>query len=230
MINSKDYDGEWFRRFRPLQPQTNFALQYPDISIMVRTFSEDMTSLYEFLIDKELEILKLDGHNDSAGLDDSHISTRWDKYNIFKFTHPTLDKLKQHVISLHKDYCFKCGVQPTPIMLHAWYNVVRHGDSITEHSHEQGNYAYLSANIFVGGDWDDSHTRYVMINRDENVDIVNNAGDATIFPAYLPHYTNVYKGAYPRISIGINLFPQYLYDEFEKNKDMHNWLQYLEYE
>lgn len=228
-IDTDDYDGEWFYRFKSLPSETPFAINYPDFSILTSRYDGDVKSLYDFLISQVDVIKKLPAHKETTGLSSDKISTRWDKYNLFNtFTNKELDKLKKHVILSYSKYCFRCGVSPEKIMMHAWYNVIENGDCIGEHAHEYGTMSYLSGNVYLGGD-ETSSTRYLIMNRDENLYMTNRDGDFTIFPSYVPHATSVYEGTKPRVSIGINIFPEKFYSVYNENEE-HQWMKYIEME
>ena len=231
-IDTDDYDGEWFCRFKSLPSDTPFAITYPNFSMLTSRYDGDVKSLYNFLLSKVDVIKKLPAHKETTGLSSDKISTRWDKYNLFNtFANKELDKLKKHVIMNYSKYCFRCGVSPEKIMIHAWYNVIEHGDCISEHAHEYGTMSYLSANVYLGGDDGDepSSTRYLIMNRDENLYMRNRDGDLTMFPSYVPHATSVYTGTTPRVSIGINIFPARYYSMYNENEE-HEWMKYIEME
>jgi hypothetical protein len=59
---------------------------------------------------------------------------------------------------------------------------------------------------------------------------VNNIGDLTLFPAWLPHDTSVYEGSEPRVTIGLNFIPlkfkeQYLQEREESG--IHDFLDHI---
>lgn len=215
-------------RYKALERISQFALPYEDFTMALFKLEFDANLVYEFLMKEENEILKLESHNDTTGLDVNAISTRWDKYNLFTryADEPLIGNIRDQVLTNYYNFCRLTGSHAEKVFVHAWYNVIRKGQCISEHTHDYGTYAYLSGNVYVKGYDKNSSTKYLICNRDENLEVKNNNGDFTLFPMWLPHQTNIYRGEQPRITIGINMYPMRFYNDFMSN-ETHNWMKHV---
>lgn len=206
-----------------------FALPYENFNMALFKLDFDEILFYEFLMKEEENILKLEPHSETTGLNEKSISSRWDKYNLFTRYEGNeyVDSIRNQVLTNYQKFCRLTSEHAEKIFVHCWYNIVRKGDFISEHSHDAGTYTYLSGNVYVRGYDKQSETLYRIPSRDEELIVKNNSGDFTLFPAWLPHQTNVYRGEQPRITIGMNIYPMRFYDDFKQNDEQHNWLPYI---
>lgn len=216
-------------RFPSVERISAFALPYEDVNIGLFKLDFDKNLVHEFLMKEEPNILKLEGHKDTTGLSGNSISSRWDKYNLFTRYEgePLIDNIRNQVLTNITRYARLTHNMAEKVFIHCWYNVIRKGEFIAEHTHDFGTYAYLSGNIYVKGYDPKSETRYHITNRDEYLQIKNNSGDFTLFPMWMPHDTNVYRGEQPRITIGLNIYPKRFYNDFKRNENAHTWLQHV---
>lgn len=228
IFDSKNIETRHSFRFKSIEVKNNLSLKYPrcliDITKLNVSYCDE---LYKFLLSEVSTLMKLEGHKETTGLDDQSLSTRWDRYNLLtKYKdNKLIQELEKNILTSYEKYCILSNTEIEPIMVHCWYNVLEAGQSISEHVHDYGTYSYISGNLFVGGACDTSVTKYIIVNRDEELDMKNNVGDMTYFPMYLPHQTNTYDGDIPRVTIGINIYPKRFYEDFRKNN--HNWIEHV---
>lgn len=216
-------------RFPSIERVSPFALPFEDFNMGMFKLEFDANELYYFLMEEEPNILKFESHHETTGLNDDAISSRWDKYNLFTRYegNPLIDNIRDQVLTSISRYARLTNNMSERVFIHCWYNAVRKGKFIAEHQHDFGTYSYLSGNIFVKGYDKQSETQYSICNRDEKLQVKNNSGDFTLFPAWVPHETNVYRGEQPRITIGLNIYPMRFYNDFKQNESEHNWLQHV---
>lgn len=222
MFDSSKQGSRVFR-FKSAEPKTPLAIEYPETLVTLDTIDSGLiTRINDTLLGAVPHIMELEPtNNEVTGLGVDRISTRWNKYNIFKMFEDNEDfsyLLGAIKYSYHR-YCAQHNIVIEPCMLHAWFNVMFKGDRISEHVHDVGSYSYLSGNIFSGGVDNSSYTTYYIVNRDGILDVKNNVGDLTLFPSWMPHETSVYGGSEPRVTIGLNFIPERFKDEYTKQRN-----------
>jgi hypothetical protein len=208
-----------FRGFVSRPPRTPYAPTW-DFKIGI-SLCEDMnvTSLSEFLLEKEKEVKKLpieyyngdkifDGY---TGLGANSTTSKSNQYNILSWEHSEITKLKQNIIKNVITYNNGCGNEtPNELWVQCWYNVLRFGQNIKPHLHGTHPDSYLSGHFNV--QVEDTSTVYMspinQINDPDVIDIKNENSEMTLFPSYIFHYTTPHYSSNPRITLAfdINLY------------------------
>ena len=111
---------------------------------------------------------------------------------------------------IRKGYEEYNDIKDTPLYVQCWANVMRYGEQIKSHRHseslEVGGDRFLSGHLNVQVDGSTS-TYY------EGERILNECGMMTFFPAYMNHWTDMYKNNGERITIAFDIL----------NEDFYNW-------
>lgn len=133
---------------------------------------------------------------DRSALDGEHLRR-------FEMT-PEIEKLF-HII--RKQYLLFLKESNSPrikIYIHGWANVLRKGQWISHHFHQNDEYSYLSGTYYLTT----SDTYLDLINpiRLDLVDrIATTKKTMLMFPSYVPHSSSVYNGDDVRISVAFDL-------------------------
>ena len=167
--------------------------------------SEKIKTIKEFLLSKEEEILKLEVNRDAGtGLGEESVTTRYGRYNVFGLGEecPEINNLFKFIQKSYLEFIKEDDTMLLPLKIVCWYNIIRKGQEIKEHSHGAGEIIYLSGNMHL--DNYDSVTRYV--ERGMDCCMPNIAGGLTIFPSYVSHSVAEWQNDYPRLSLAFDLY------------------------
>ena len=214
-----------FYRFISKPPVSPYAPQW-DFRVGTSLCEDiDTNSLSEFLLSKEKEVKKLPTSVDRSGaetdgytgLGSNSTTAKFQHYNILTWSHPEITKLRSNIAKKLLQYNSECGVKtPNVIYIICWYNVLRFGQKIKPHHHSLDPNCYLSGHFNV--QVNDTSTVYMspvnQLNDPDVIDIKNNAGDMTLFPSYIFHYTTPHYSFKPRITIAFDLSLYKLHDNF----------------
>ena len=102
---------------------------------------------------------------------------------------------------IKKGYERYTGIKNKPIYVQCWANVMRKGDRIKRHIHDQRSVNYsdsLSGHLNVKVD-ELTSTYY------NGKPLVNKNGEMILFPSNIPHWTDMYKGDDERITIAFDI-------------------------
>ena len=195
--------------------------------------SEDFNAgLRRIILAKEDELVRSGSGEPVAGLEDG-LTTRWRDYNVLNWEYPECRILRRIVMNGARDFIALVGNPDDPglaiLGIASWGNVLRHGQSLHIHHHDQ---AFMNAHYIVdsghgpqesqGGD--SGHTVYYrpgFIERshgerrgetrnpwDEGWRVSTPArpGALTFFPSYVRHEVRPHLGPMERISIAFDFY------------------------
>ena len=213
-----------FKRFCSRPPISPYAPQW-DFRVGTSVCKDiDTNSLSKFLLSKEKEVKRLpirvidgkatDGY---TGLGSNSTTAKFQSYNIITWNHPEIRKLRSNIAQKIFEYNNECGVKiPNQIYIICWYNVLRFSQKINPHMHSTTSDSFLSGHFNV--QVNNTSTVYMspinQLNDPDVIDIKNNAGDMTLFPSYIFHYTTPHYSFKPRITIAFDLSLYKLHDNF----------------
>ena len=190
--------------------RTFFAPEY-DYTIFETVNKEiNFEELAKFILSKEKEIVSLPVTGDAyTGMREDSTTTRFDKYNVFKWKDKNIEMLKHFICNFHDDIVGKYFKQELPkeLYIQCWANIMRKGDQIKPHLHNIGPNCYLGGHICV--QCDNTSTHYInpinQINNPMTYESKNDVGKVSIFPNHMPHYTDIQKSDKERITIAFDL-------------------------
>ena len=198
-----------------------FAPEFKCLIAETKIIDVDFDKVEKFLLDKEEDILKLpyrtyidkktgeevmsDGF---TGLGNS-TTARFGNYNVLQFEDPIFKKIKKNILNAHDKLMEKINVEkPNTLYVQCWYNVLRKGQQIKTHLHDDSNLSYLGGHIIVSAN--DTYTAYItsyqQLNNPDVLKIKNKKGDLTFFTSSTPHFTNQNSDDNLRITIAFDLF------------------------
>ena len=195
--------------FRSEVKRTPFAPEWSYFIVENNLKDVDCKQLYNFLMKKEKQIMKLKKSNNGFTGLTNHTTTRHESYNVFNFKNKEIKKLKNEIIKTHNEFIFRLGLKPvTDLYAKGWFNVMREDEYIKPHAHSFDPDTYLGGHFCVS--CENTSTYYInpvnQINMPESYDSKNIPGKLTLFQNYVPHYTNKHKGRKERITIAFDLY------------------------
>jgi hypothetical protein len=137
----------------------------------------------------------------------------WNSYNIFEELN--LYTIKQKIINSYYNFVDTYGVERKSVLwANGWLNVLEHGIDIPEHNHAIHQNSYLSG--FINFTENNSTTNMFIplvdrMKEVEQVKILNNVGNLTLFPSWLFHSVDKVEDDL-RISLGFDLHTSEAYD------------------
>lgn len=191
-------------------PLTEYAPTW-NISIGRATWTETdkIDSIRKWLIANEERIIKsYPVFNDGGtGLGDDSVTSRSRRYNLFDFANelPELNDLLKFIRKTYIDFVHNDYTNKIDLVIVCWFNIVRAGQQIEEHSHCLDRDCYLSANIHLDNYPTKTSYRSPFRMYDEHA-FENTKGGISIFPSYVPHKATTYpETSEPRVSIACDL-------------------------
>lgn len=208
-------------KMKSMHPLTEYGPRW-DISFGIAHWEdyEKIDAIKEWLIQNEKVILDTVPlhHDGGTGLGEYSVTSRFGRYNLLNFQkeQPAFADLLRFFRTSYLDYVMQDNSEIRDLDIVCWFNILRTGEHIEEHSHGAGNDAYLSGNVHL-----DNYATNTYYNNvfDKSVQFIpgNYKGGATIFPSWVPHYTDEHKEDGLRVSIAFDLR---LVDN-EDNKSLH---------
>ena len=189
----------------------------------------DCNRLKDYLLNRQPEILSIkDNLNDAGtGLGNDSTTARFISYNVMTWDQPDINILKEEISIMHDTYYRDIVDRPTPkVSLGGWMNIMKKGDRIKRHNHGFLDNTYISGHFTVCCDgtrtvytnpyehWDE----YELLQRVEEHDLEfnhslyaskNTAGQLTLFPGYVPHFTTEHRSDSDRITLAFEIVPNY---------------------
>ena len=205
-----------FKRFVSEHPVSPYAPQWDFRVGNSMCENIDTNSLSKFLLSKEKEVKKLptaisnDGRDSDGytGLGSKSTTAKFQSYNILKWDHPEIKKLRSNIARSIIEFNNECGNKtPNQLWVQCWYNVLRFGQKIRPHHHSVNPNCYLSGHFNV--QVNNTSTVYMspinQINDPELIDIKNIPGELTVFPSYIFHYTTTHYSFKSRVTIAFDV-------------------------
>jgi hypothetical protein len=87
------------------------------------------------------------------------------------------------------------------VYIHAWANILRSGEHISPHTHDQSSNAYLACNLFVTT----SSARFILDKENNQLSVASEQGAIIFWPSCLWHHTEVHEGKSERITISADI-------------------------
>jgi len=139
-----------------------------------------------------------------TGVGKHSLTGRTSEYNMLDWKESK--KLKKYIRKAYDDFLKNLSVEPEKnIYVQCWANVLRKKEKLKHHSHSKLNdrYSYISGHISIHVDntntyYMDPITKNVMPHK-------NIEGRITLFPMWLPHYTDTIKTNLNRITIAFDI-------------------------
>jgi len=191
----------------------NFFNPVYEYYIYENTLDTNLNYLKHFILQKEKEILKkYPAWNDGyTGLGNDSLTSRYYYYNLLQYKE--LNFLKGLIRLEHDNFLNSISNRliKENIYIQCWANVMRKGDQIKKHSHSKQNYGYLSGHICI--DTMNTNTYYGNPYGREDFISENLDGKITLFPSWLPHYTDEVKTDL-RITIAFDIITEETWNDY----------------
>lgn len=194
---------------KSMHPLTEYSPKW-DIPFGVGHWTdvEKIDTIREWLIENEDRILNSVPlhHDGGTGLGESSVTSRFGRYNLLNFQSELKEfsDLLQFFRISYLDFVSQDNGEIRDLDIVCWFNILRTGEHIEEHSHGAGNDAYLSGNMHLDNYLTNTYYNNVF---DKSVQFIpgNFKGGSTMFPSWVPHYTDEHKEDSLRVSIAFDL-------------------------
>lgn len=189
----------------PFNPQYSYFMAEDTLYLTERDL------FIEYLLNKEKEILKkyspgIDGY---TNLGSNSLTSRFIHYNLLNFTETAF--LKQYIKDVHDRFLKLLKLEPEKnYYVQCWFNVMRKGEQIQKHQHARSNNYYLSGHICVNVE--KTNTYYESPYYKEPFASLNEPGKVTLFPSWLPHWTDKVENNFERITIAFDIRTEEAYN------------------
>lgn len=185
---------------------------------------EDLKNIKLFLINKEKEII--DSHDYvsdwNTGLGKNSITSRSNSYNLLKWQECFI--LREIIRTSHDNFITSLGYEwEDKIYVQCWANILRKDQFIKQHQHWNSEYTYIGGHISL----DDygTKTHYVNPYNRKLYSSQNEKAKITLFPNWLEHYTELYKGEDLRVTIAFDIITEVVYEEDIYDNKKSHWVQ-----
>ena len=155
----------------------------------------------------------------NTGLGPKSLTSRSPFYNLLKIDDFYIQKIKNTIYENYLKYLEIINVQRRDVWIQSWSNVLRKGESISEHIHASHVNTWLGGHITIA--CEDTSTFYkapVRLVEDQVYQSLNNPGKLTLFPDCIPHWTDTHNGNEERISIAFDIITDERYNELNKER------------
>lgn len=142
------------------------------------------------------------------------LTSRSPFYNLLKLKNPSIDKIKLTIFENYSKYLELIDVPKKDVWIQSWANVMRKGESISEHIHASHANTWLGGHITIA--CKNTSTFYrapVRLVEEQVYQSENIPGKLTIFPDCVPHWTDTHNGNEERISIAFDIITNERYNE-----------------
>lgn len=147
-----------------------------------------------------------------SGLTDG-LTTRWHGFNIFTWQDDCMVAFAGFVKAAYLDLLKSIGAPRQRVYIQGWANVIRTGEQLTPHAHDQGRHSYVSGNYCVQASGTATVYYPPYFYRDAPdpktaLNLPNRPGVLTLFPSGIFHSTTANPTPEPRISLAFDIHLQ----------------------
>ncbi len=139
-------------------------------------------------------------------------TARWHGFNIFGWQQPAMQAFQAFVLQAYRTFMQRLRMPRPKTYVQGWVNVLRQGEQLTPHCHDQTPLAFLSGNYCVAAQG--TSTLYFppyVYKSDERFDrkaalsVTNEPGLVTLFPSAAFHCTTPHQTAGERITLAFDI-------------------------
>ena len=212
----------------PFAPTWNYLLMEAESCISENTINEFKV----FILNAEKKIvadLQEDYNNynkrygiqfdGDTGLGPKSLTSRSPFYNLFSINESCIQDIKRTVYEKYCKYLKIINVDQREVWIQSWANVMRKGESISEHIHASHENTWLGGHVTIS--CDNTSTFYkapVRLTEDQVYESKNIPGKLTLFPDCIPHWTNQHDGDHERISVAFDIITNDRYQQLTKER------------
>lgn len=176
---------------------------------------DECKEIKKILLTKETDLLQKTNQNldqdiqsgiirdGGTGLGNSSITSRFIYFNLLNWNYDFCNKLKKKLKQNIKFYLQQYDLSYDEYYVKCWFNVLRKDQKILKHHHSDHPYTLIGGHLTICTQ--NTHTYYENPFNNEVVKIENTVGDLTLFPNWIKHWTDPYKGDDVRISIAMDV-------------------------
>jgi len=159
-----------------------------------------------FLLQLEKELLKKNPMNDGGTGLSNGVTSRYEYYNLLKQDHNEIRNLEEQIKIVLKTFLNFKKIYCNKIYILCWFNVLRKNEKINMHRHvpiHEMHYSCVSGHINTTAN--NTSTFYTDLSEKTQIEVCNELGKITLFPSYIPHFTNENLTDNERISIAFDV-------------------------
>lgn len=144
-----------------------------------------------------------------SGLSDG-LTTRWHGFNIFTWPDDCMVAFADFVKGAYRDLLASIGAPRRRAYVQGWANVIRTGENLSPHAHDQGQNSYISGNYCVQASGTSTvyYPPYLYkdaLSPNTALSLPNRPGVLTLFPSGIFHATTPNPTPEPRISLAFDI-------------------------
>jgi hypothetical protein len=192
------------------RPLTPFAPQWT-----VPFYHEGMNDpglcaeIARLVLAKEAELKRTIKAIPISGIEEG-LTARWHGFNTFRWEEPPMRRFQQFVKRSYLNFLASLKLPRRRCYIQGWANVVRGGEQLTPHCHDQEVSAYLSGNFCAAAE--DTATLYFPPfayqghpNPKMAFRVPNEVGMVTFFPSTVFHCTTPHQGTSERVTLAFDI-------------------------
>ena len=193
-----------FYRFEP-ERKTPFAPKF-EIVLLEDIVDANFDNLRDAILTKEQKIISDNEYESDwgTGLGKQSMTSRSSSYNLLFWEEAS--ELKRIIKKYHDGIMERMSLEKVNVYCQCWANVMRSGEKIKLHRHSHDEWTYLSGHVCI--QTRDTSTYYVHPYSKEPFGSRNEKNKITIFPSWMEHYTDRYRGDSPRITVAFDLYTE----------------------
>jgi hypothetical protein len=191
-----------FYKFEPNR-RTPFAPKF-EIILLEDIVNNNFTDLRNAILEREEKIIEDNEYESDwgTGLGKNSMTSRSSSYNLLCWDEAT--ELKKVIKHYHDTIMTKMHLDKKDVYCQCWANVMRDGEKIKPHRHSHDEWTYLSGHLCI--QTNNTSTYYIHPYSREPFGSRNETNKITIFPSWMEHYTDRYRGDQQRITIAFDLY------------------------
>lgn len=203
-------------KFNPLENEikSSLGVEIPYWHWKSEILQFNKKEVIPFLLKKEKQLInKFPSAGDGSTQLPFSLTSRYEYYNFLSIKSTILESIQKHIIDNIK-MCINTfntkegkNISTDDLWIICWYNVLRKNENISKHAHRslgELHKTFFSGHLTIQAE--NTNTYYLSLCNKYSWIGENIEGQVTIFPSYMPHYTDVTISKSPRISIAFDVF------------------------
>ena len=175
------------------------TLERPDVNEALR----------QLILEKEPTLKQTIAPKPVSGIQDG-LTSRWHGFNVFMWTESPAVAFQQFVKQAYLSYIQAIGAPRQRCFIQGWANVVRKGEKLAAHAHDQMPTSYVSGNYCVSTQASATiyHPPYHYdraVRQKFCLRVENRPGMLTLFPSGIFHETTPYEGDDSRVTLAFDI-------------------------
>jgi hypothetical protein len=197
-------------RWQAPHPETPFAPSWT-VPLFTEQFANATVNeqIRDLVLSREAQLKRSIEPVPISGIADG-LTARWHGFNVFAWQEPCMTAFRAFVKAAYLNFLSETRAPRRRAYIQGWANVVRTGENLTAHAHDQGPHSYLSGNYCVAahGTATVYFPPYLYKGAPDlrtALTLPNQPGVLTLFPSGIFHATTPNQAPEPRISLAFDI-------------------------